>query len=114
MKTYLLASQYLENYETRFKPKGGRDFVVDAPDLYTALALVHEFLFREQANVVTLKGVRVVPRCEFPVIPYINSHAEDEWEFENASHAIAEIPEYRRDENVRLVYGDDNTMPPVL
>jgi hypothetical protein len=114
MKTYLLASQYLEDYETRFKPKGGRDFVVDAPDLWTALALVHKFLFREQQNVVTLKGVPVVPVCEFPIIPFIGAGVDAEWEFLNASHAIAQIPEYRRDENVRLVYGDENTMPPVL
>lgn len=115
MKTYLIASQYLEDYESRFKPKGGRDFVVDAPDLWTAIALVQRFIFTEQSELVkqfAKRGTKLAPRCEFPIIPFIGAHADAEWEFQNASEAIAEIPEYRRDENVRLVFGDEATMPP--
>lgn len=105
MKTYLISSQYLEDYETRFKPKGGRNFVVDAPDVLTAVAVVHRFLFTEQHDAVNAYAElrqTLIPSVEIPIIPdYLGSH---KYEFENASHAIMEIPEYERDENVRLYF----------
>lgn len=102
MHSYLIYSQYLENYGTRFKPKGGRAFVVDAPCVYSALALVHKFLFLE--NKYNGNGSL---NTEFPIAPDYTT----QYEFPNASHAIAEIDEHERDENVRLVWGDDATMP---
>ena len=100
MKTYLLASQYLENYGTRFKPKGGRMFVVDAPCVYSALAIVQRLLNEEQRDPRNASCERI----EFPIMPDVCGSAE-KYEFENASHAIAEIPEWERDENVRLIWG---------
>ena len=100
MKTFLLASQYLESYETRFKPKGGRNFVVDAPCLWTAIALVHQFLFTEQTTMTNGNFNRCV---EFPIMPPLLDQPHT-YEFINASHAIGEIPEWERDENIRLVW----------
>jgi hypothetical protein len=108
MKTFLLASQYLESYETRFKPKGGRNFVVDAPDLWTALALVQDFLNTERATLYAR-----FTNIEFPIIPPLLDQPHT-YEFENASHAIGEIPEWERDENVRLRWrgvGDADDAP---
>jgi hypothetical protein len=107
MKTYLLASQYLENYETRFKFKSGRNFVVDAPCLASALALVQDFLLTER-DALYSKYTNI----EFPIIPPMDGSVQ--YEFENASHAIAEIPEWERDENIRLRWlgkGDYQTFP---
>lgn len=105
MSTYLIPSQYLEDYETRFKPKGGRNFVVDAPCYYTALALVQRFLFTEQHDLVNefkSKNQTLIPSCEFPI------RVDYPIEYENASHAIAEIPEYERDENIRLIFASNS------
>lgn len=93
METFLISSQYLENYGVRFKPKGGRNFVVDAPCYFTALALVHEFLFKEQRD----NGNGSLCH-EFPILnPEFKT-------YENASHAIADIDEWERDENIRLSF----------
>ena len=100
MHTFVIQSQYLENYETRYKPKGGRNFVVDAPCVYSALALVHQFLFTEQTTMTNGNFNRCV---EFPVTPDIGSGSY-QYEFANASHAIASLPEWERDENIRLVW----------
>jgi hypothetical protein len=101
MSTYLISTQYLEDYEVRFKPKGGRSFVVDAPCYYTALALVQRFLFTEQhalVNEYKAKNQTLIPSCEFPILE------ANPVEYLNASHAIMEIPEYERDENIRLIF----------
>ena len=108
MHTFLIASQYLENYGTRFKPKGGRNFVVDAPCVFSAVALVHQFLFTEQAS----QGNGSLCH-EFPLMPDIGAGGY-QYEFVNASHAIAQIPEYERDENIRLVWGEPNRPLTVL
>lgn len=100
MHTFLISSQYLENYGTRFKPKGGRNFVVDAPCVFSALALVHKFLFTEQST----QGNGSLC-CEFPIVPDIGGGVQ-KYEFVNASEAIAEIPEWERDDNIRLVWGN--------
>lgn len=79
--------------------------MVDAPCLWTALALVHQFLFTEQTTMTNGNFNRCT---EFPIVPpeLDRPHL---YEFENASHAIGEIPEWERDENVRLVWrGADN------
>ena len=111
MKTFLLASQYLESYETRFKPKGGRNFVVDAPDLWTALALVQDFLNTERSTLYAR-----FTNIEFPIMPPLLDQPHT-YEFINASHAIGEIPEWERDENVRLCWlgkGDYQINPPSI
>ena len=99
MKTYLLATQYLENYGTRFKPKGGRMCVVDAPCVFSALALVQRLLNEEQRDPKNA----MFERIEFPIVPDLTNSSQ--YEFENASHAIAEIPEWERDDNTRLIWG---------
>ena len=100
--TYLIYSQYLENYEVRLKPKGGRAFVVDAPDVLTACGLVHQFLFNEQSTMDSTGNFR--RSVEFPLIPDVMNGTQ-EYEFENASHAIMAIAEYERDDNIRLIWG---------
>lgn len=100
MNSFLIYSQYLENYGTRFKPKGGRAFVVDAPCVFSALALVQQHLFTEQVEQAE-RGE--TPTTEFPIAPdYTIQH-----EFPNASAAIAQIAEHERDDNVRLVWRTD-------
>ena len=97
MHYFIIASQYLENYGTRFKPKGGRIFCVQAPCVYSAVALVQRSLNTEQRDPRNAGCERI----EFPLMPDMQV-GSDQYEFANLAHAIESVPDYERDDVVLL------------
>lgn len=93
---YLIHTQHLEDYEVRFKPKGGRNFVVSAPCYFTALAQVQKWLFTNQAFAV---HAGYQPSVEFPLCDY-----EAHKVFDSESEALADIPDWERRSVERLTF----------
>ena len=66
MKFYIINTQYLEDYGTRFKFKGGHTFRVLSADIGNALATVWTHL-REQAK--RHESMGAIPNVEYPITP---------------------------------------------
>jgi hypothetical protein len=96
MHSFIIYSQYLEDYETRFKPKGGRAFIATAPCVYSAVALVWRYLKQENETLYSK-----YENVEFPIVPEMGRDSY-QYEFVHAEAALEQIPEYERESVVRL------------
>lgn len=91
----LITSQYLEDYGTRHKFKGGHLFAIETTDLGDALATVHKHLWNQNLNWHTLGislGKSHAPNIEFPIIP--DCLKPQEFEFESLDALVASVDEW--------------------
>ena len=91
----LITTQYLEDYGTRHKFKGGHMFAVEVPDIADALAMVHKHLWNQNLNWHTLGislGKSHAPNIEFPIIPEFGG--TQKFEFESLDALVASVDEW--------------------
>jgi len=97
-KTYLIVTQFYEDYEVRFTPKGGSWFLVEAVDFGTAISLVQKYLVRKEVEWLK-KGENHAISIEFPIIP----DDQNTNIFNGFSQALEAIPAWERDSYKHLV-----------
>lgn len=90
----LINTQYLEDYGTRHKFKGGHNFAVEVSDLGDALAMVHLHLWNQNLNWHTLGislGKSHAPNIEFPIVPAMDGSV---FEFQSLDALVEQCPEW--------------------
>lgn len=92
---YLIRTQYLEDYGTRHKFKGGSQYAVECNDIGDALAMVHTHLFQKNLEWVTSAkdGAKHAPTIEFPITPRCLVE-RDEYEFQNLESLVKYCDEW--------------------
>ncbi len=104
-KTYLIVTQFYEDYEVRFKPKGGSWFIVETVDFGTAISLVQKYLVRKEIEWIKKgekTGLNHAISIEFPIIPADQNTNT----FDNFQQALDAIPEWDRNSHIHLVQLD--------
>jgi len=97
MSNYILVTtQFLEDYGTRHKFKGGRNYAVPSTDIGDAIALVSNYLFQSNLEWVNSAkdGAKHAPSVEFPIVPSLSDPME--FDFDTLEALVAKCPEWER------------------
>jgi hypothetical protein len=98
MSNYILVTtQYLEDYGTRHKFKGGHNFAVPSTDIGDAIAIVSNYFFKKNLEWHTLgiaEGKKYAPSVEFPIVPDMSHPTE--FDFDSLEALVDKVEYYER------------------